>query len=421
MEHNVTLNRHLFYHGYHVTTENGMGSARDRISCLSIAYLVISPFTVIRSVALSRLVNKENIVKAAMLATFLLLFLYGSRFQSEAQKVVCIEEKCEKPHDHGELGFHEAFPVMHGDVFAMAAVKSSANFWIANATGMTFALVIGAAGLSLVLSYKKIGDFLQMKGIKGAALGSVIGMPLNMCANCSAVASVGINARSGSAESTLGVILGGALFNFIGIATMFTLFDPAVVVARIAFSLLMILLVIPLVSRHIVQRAETSAVKNDLMSTISCYFPEKSIFQTVAKSLEDWLILTGNLALKLLPLMLLGTLLVALFRVLFPNDVLEIIGSYHPVLIIVIISFIGTFLSIPVLFEILLGTVLLQLGFTNGAIAAMLFTAPSYGIFTMLLTRDKLGGYRVPAILIAVTFLFGIGTGLLAEFLTPYL
>ena len=73
------------------------------------------------------------------------------------------------------------------------------------------------------------------------------------------------------------------------------------------------------------------------------------------------------------------------------------------------------------LFEILLGTALLQLGFSNGAIAAILFTAPSYGIFTMVLTREKLGGYKVPMILIAITFLFGIGTGLLADFLTPHL
>jgi uncharacterized membrane protein YraQ (UPF0718 family) len=362
-------------------------------------------------------VNKENFIKAAMLVAFLLLFLYGSRFQSETKKTVCLDEKCEKPHEHGELNFHEAFPVDHHDGFALATVKSSANFWVASATGMTFALVIAGAGLSLVLSYKKISSFLETKGMKGAALGSIIGMPLNMCANCSAVASVGINARSGSAEATLGIILGGALFNFIGIATMFTLFDSAVVVARIVFSLIMILVVVPLVSKNL-KRGEQPALKSDLMNAVSCYFPEKTILQTIVKSLEDWLILTGNLAFKLLPLMLMGTVLVAMFRVLFPNDMLQAIGSYNSTLIIVIISFIGTFLSVPVLFEILLGTVLLQLGFTNGAIAAMLFTAPSYGIFTMILTREKLGGYKVPAILMAVTFLFGIGTGLLADFLT---
>jgi uncharacterized membrane protein YraQ (UPF0718 family) len=365
-------------------------------------------------------VNKENIIKATMLAAFLLLFLLGSRFQSEASKVVCIEEKCEKPHDHGALSFHEAFPVGHDDAFALASVKTSANFWIANATGMTFALVIAGAGLSLVLSYKKVSSFLEHKGIKGAALGSVIGMPLNMCANCSAVASVGINSRSGSAESTLGMILGGALFNIIGIATMFTLFDPVVVVSRIVFSLLMILLVVPLISKNL-SSGRQPIVKDSLMNAISCYFPEKSFMETVVKALEDWLILTGNLAFKLLPLMLIGTALVALVRVMFPNDMLEVIGTYNSFLVIVIISFVGTFLSIPVLFEILLGTVLLQLGFTNGAIAAMLFTAPSYGIFTMVLTREKLGGYRLPVILILITFLFGIGAGLLADFLTPYM
>lgn len=364
--------------------------------------------------------NKENIIKATMLAAFLLLFLFGSRFKSEATKVVCIEEKCEKPHDHGELGFHEQFPVEREDAFIIASLKSSANFWLANASGMTFALVIGGAGLSLVLSYKRISSFLESKGVKGAALGSVIGMPLNMCANCSAVASVGINASSGSAESTLGIILGGALFNFIGITTMFAIFDPAVVVSRIVFSLLLILVVVPLLTKAVQSRQQT-VLSDKMANAISCYFPEKNYGQTVVKAFEDWLILTGNLAIRLLPLMLLGTVLVALFRVLFPNEVLEGVANYNPFLIIVIVSFIGTFLSIPVLFEILLGTVLLQLGFSNGAIAAMLFTAPSYGIFTMVLTKEKLGGYRVPVILIVITFVLGIGTGLLADFLTPYL
>ncbi len=364
--------------------------------------------------------NKENVIKMAMLIGFLLLFLYGSRFPSEATKGVCIEGECEKPHDHGELNFHEKYPVTEADAFPLATVKSSANFWIANATGMTFALVIAGAGLSLVLSYKRISSFLELKGLKGAAMGSIIGMPLNMCANCSAVASVGMTSKSGSAESTLGIILGGALFNFIGIITMFTLFDAAVVISRIFFSLVMILVVVPVVSKYVIQRKESPFVRGDLMNSISCYFPEKTRGETIVKCFEDWLILTGNIALKLLPLMLIGTIFVAVFRVLFPNEVLESIASYNPLLVITIVSFIGTFLSIPVLFEILLGTVLLHLGFTNGAIAAILFTAPSYRIFTLVLTKEKLGGYTVPVILIITTFIFRIGTGVLAEALTGY-
>jgi uncharacterized membrane protein YraQ (UPF0718 family) len=113
-------------------------------------------------------------------------------------------------------------------------------------------------------------------------------------------------------------------------------------------------------------------------------------------------------------------LLTAIFRVFLPNDVLHNFLSFSPILILVIISFIGTLLSVPVLFEILLGTILLQLGFGNGAIAAMVFTAPSYGLFTLVLTKNKLGGYKVPLILIGITFIFGIGAGLLAEVLTKY-
>lgn len=353
-----------------------------------------------------------------MLLCVLLLFLLGSRFKAENNKVLCIEGKCTKPHQHGELNYHEHFEVESTDNYATAVLKSCANFWEANATGMTFAIIIGGAALSLVLSYKKFGKLLELKGIKGASVGSIIGMPLNMCANCSAVTSVSLTSQGGTPEVTLGIILGGALLNFIGLITMFGLFSPAVVIARIIFSILMITLIVPIVSRIANAKAQTPVAQSAIFKQISCFFPEKSVGQTIVKSGEDWLIAVGNIAVKLIPLMLLGTLLTALFRVSFPNELLHSFTTYNPFLVIVVLSFIGTLLSVPVLFEILLATILLNLGFSNGPVAAILFAAPSFGLFTLVLTKEKLGGIKVPLLLLLITFLFAIGTGLLAEWLT---
>lgn len=362
--------------------------------------------------------NKENSIKLIMLAGFLALFLLGSRFIAEDKKVVCIEGKCTNPHHHGQLNYHERFEVEETDNYVVAVIKSCANFWEANATGMTFALIIGGAGLSLVLSYKKFGKLLELKGIRGATIGSIIGMPLNMCANCSAVTGVSLTSQGGSAEATLGVIMGGALLNIVGLVTMFGLFNPAVVIARIISSILMITLVVPFVAKMVKQKTQEPVQQPAAFNQISCFFPEKSIVQTIVKSFEDWLLAVGNIAIKLIPLMLLGTLLTAIFRVIFPNEVLHAFTAYSPFLIIVVVSFIGTLLSVPVLFEILLGTLLLNLGFSNGPVASMLFAAPAFGLFTLVLTKEKLGGIKVPLILLGITFLFAIGTGLLAEFLT---
>lgn len=362
--------------------------------------------------------NKENIIKLLMLVGFLTFFLLGSRFAAEDNKVLCIEGKCTKPHHHGELNYHERFEVEPIDNYFVAIIKSCANFWEANGTGMTFAIIIGGAALSLALSYRKFGNLLQLKGIKGSAVGSLIGMPLNMCANCSAVTSVSLTSQGGSPEATLGIIMGGALLNFIGIITMFGLFSPAVVISRIVFSILMITIVVPFVSKMVTANTAVPVAQPAVFQQIACFFPEKTVVQTIVKSFEDWLIAVGNIAIKLIPLMLLGTLLTAIFRVIFPNEVLHSITTYSPFIIIVIISFIGTLLSVPVLFEILLGTLLLHLGFSNGPIASMVFAAPSFGLFTIVLTKEKLGGIKVPLILLSITFLFAIGAGLLAEFLT---
>lgn len=361
--------------------------------------------------------NKESIIKLIMLLVFLVLFLEGSRFRAESKKIKCAEGKCERPHDHGELNFHERFPVKADDNIAMATIKGFENFWEANATGMTFALIIGGAALSLLLSWKAFEKVLAFKGIKGAALGSIFGMPLNMCANCSAVTSLSMTSQSGSAEATLGIILGGALLNIIGIVTMFGLFSPAVVISRIVFSMIMILVVVPFVAK-MVNKQEQLPLKSVVFNNISCHFPEKSFVQTIIKALEDWLIAVGNMAYKLIPLMIIGTLVTAIFRAFCSNEVLQQITGFNEYIIIVIISLIGTMLSVPVLFEILLGTILLHLGFSNGAVAAMVFTAPAFGLFTLVITKDKLGGFKVPLILMAITFIFGIGAGLLADLLT---
>src|SRR5438093_13493813 len=105
--------------------------------------------------------NKENIIKSIMLIGFLVLFLSGSRFHAEHNKIICSEGKCEKPHEHGELNYHERFPVLAHDNTTIAVLKSCGNFWEANATGMTFAIIIGGAALSLALSYKKFGRLLE--------------------------------------------------------------------------------------------------------------------------------------------------------------------------------------------------------------------------------------------------------------------
>ena len=104
--------------------------------------------------------QREQIIKFILLIGLLVLFLTGSRFHAEHLKAECSEGICKKPHDHGELNFHERFQVNHEDNFAVAILKSCANFWEANATGMTFAIIIGAAALSLLLSWKRFEKLL---------------------------------------------------------------------------------------------------------------------------------------------------------------------------------------------------------------------------------------------------------------------
>lgn len=150
------------------------------------------------------------------------------------------------------------------------------------------------------------------------------------------------------------------------------------------------------------------------VASLSNAFPRKY------KSGERLVDCSWNVAYLLIPFMLIGTLFTAIFKVIFPNEFFHHITTFNPFLILVIISFISIMLSAPGMIEILLGTILLQLGFGNGAIAAMVFTAPSFGFFILVLTKKHLNGYKVPLIMICITFIFGIGACLFVELLTKF-
>ena len=125
------------------------------------------------------------------------------------------------------------------------------NLWDANAIGMLFAILLGGAALVAVAPAARARAVLTRRGPTGAALGSGMGVPLFMCSACSAPVSLGFYRAGAALETTLGIILGSALFNPVGILAIFLLMPVEMGVARVVFGLLMIFAVVPLIAaRH---------------------------------------------------------------------------------------------------------------------------------------------------------------------------
>ncbi len=111
--------------------------------------------------------------------------------------------------------------------------------------------------------------------------------------------------------------------------------------------------------------------------------------------------------------MLVATVVIAVVRALLPQSTLALVAG-DSLLSTAAMTLFGTLLSIPVLFEVPLAFMAAQLGFGIGGVAAIVCTAPSVGIFTVLLMRKQVGT-RVPVAMLTATALLGLGAGLFAQ------
>ncbi len=227
-------------------------------------------------------VPKLLLLKSTLLLALLTLFLVGSRVPSELKKLATVQNTGFQP---GAMNFTDRFPVADDMPLWQVAARLGLSFWDANTNGMVFAIVLGAAGLSLALSSTRIQQFVAQRGLRGIVGGVVLGMPLNMCANCSAVSACGIGEHQPAPETTFGVILGSALFNVIGLFAIWMLFPWPVLAARLVFSGLLTFLVLPLLSRWLSPSApRLTTVIQSIMSTLD----ELSWRTALVTTLRDW-------------------------------------------------------------------------------------------------------------------------------------
>ncbi len=357
------------------------------------------------STARSGLFDRVQALKVALLLGFLTLFLFGSRLPSVFKKVSQAQDPAFQA---GSINFKERFPIDADASFVERFFYTSLNFWDANTNGMTFAIVIGGAATAVLISSVAIQGVVGRRGLRGSIIGTLLGIPLNMCANCSAVTSCGIGQGRATAETKLGIILGSALFNIIGLSAIFALFPPPVFVARLLYSVVLTLVVLPLASRWLAPPIPTAVDVGAPPVRVHVGW-----WEAVKTTLRDWWQSSATLAYNLLPVMIAATFLTALVRILADQGLLGAATAGAAVGIIAV-AFFGSFLSIPVLFEIPLAYLVASLGFGVGPVAAMICTAPSIGLFTVLLVRQEVG-WKLILVMWAATFVLGVAAGFLAQ------
>ncbi|HEV2818934.1 MAG TPA: permease [Solirubrobacteraceae bacterium] len=357
-----------------------------------------------------RIANKRAFVGGGIFLGVLAVFLSQTRLPAVLEKAPTLDREAS---GGGRSTFSQVLdPASYPE--GLSWVAYGVNLWDANAVGMFFAIVLGGAAVTALSPAVRLKALVGRRGPLAAGVGGGMGVPLFMCSACSAPVSLGFYRAGARLEATLGMILGSALFNPVGILAIFLLMPINMGVARVGCGLLMIFAVVPAIAR-LRDRRGGSCSPEDAEAALSgaarsiehsLETPARESWGAAVKDgVVEWWRATLDHMVRLVPVMALATFAVgAVFVFAPPQELSDAVGSV--VVATVAAAALGTLIQLPTLFEIPLVLGVLALGVDVGPATALLLTAPSAGVVTLAVTRKELG-WGPPGLLLVATFVVG--------------
>lgn len=345
---------------------------------------------------------------AVIVVVLAYLFWTGSRYPALDEKAMMSGAiRLEDP-----LGF-EAWFTLTPDMSLIERIFFSTLNWInSNKKGMTFGILFAAAFLTLV-PYLAARSF--RGGFANAALGMVIGTPLGVCVNCAAPIARGMYSAGLRAETTLAAMIASPTLNVVVLTMLFSLLPVYMAVAKIALSLFVILVAVPMICRMLPQvelpqdevicplpRPDMSGAR-PVTDTLAAAF--SGVIVSYASNL--WYIMKMTL-----PLMLLAGFLGALAATLLPPELIN--GVPFSAGVLILVALVGIFLPAPIAFDVVLCGVLLSAGLAHGYVMALLFTLGTFSVYSFFIVHQSVGR-RAATLLSVVICGLGIVAGAAAQ------
>lgn len=324
------------------------------------------------------------------------------------------------PNTFTEMVSREGWP------YWLSWIPTGINMNDNNAIGMAFAFLIGGAVSSLILPQQFIKKILLARGSKGSTFGGLLGAPLMMCSACSVPVAIGWKKRGANLETTLGVVMGAALLNVMGLISIYILFPAALSWGRILASVLLVVGITPLMTKlsHYLKHEPIGTYSSQYLtqkmqfSDNICTPDENSLskqswLEAGKTAIKNWWWSSTEIAYRLFLPMTAAIFLAAFIRLFLPP---EVVASYMGGgwMAIVLVAAFGTLIAVPTLFEIPLTMGFLFLGMGFGPAAALLVTAPSVSIVSYYMLKKDVGQIA-PFLLLGVTFIMGVAVGLIVE------
>jgi uncharacterized membrane protein YraQ (UPF0718 family) len=299
--------------------------------------------------------------------------------------------------------------------------------WIdTNKKGMLFGLLFAPA-LMLLFSLIDLSRF-KNKFINTLS-GVLIGAPLGVCVNCATPIAKGVFDTSKKIEVALATLFSSPTLNIIILSMLFTLFPLHLALLKIGGSLLFILLIVPIAAKIFesetinVERLEkkSKSQKFEFLPTTDNDFFQSNWSSSLKWTFKNffrglWFIIKTTV-----PLMLLAGILGNVLVSFFPQEsVVSWLGMntsfYETLLLMLGVSLIGTFLPVPIAFDVILVLILSSLGLADRYSMILLFTLGIFSVYPFSIIY-KFISKKVSLFLALAVVLFGIGLGITAHYI----
>ena len=317
------------------------------------------------------------------------------------------------------LAFSEdvVFPILEEDTLPQRLFFHFVNWSNTNKRGMIFGLLLAGALLTF-LSYfekKRSGD-----PVKNILKGMMIGVPLGVCVNCATPITQGMIKAGIRVETALATLISSPTLNIIVFSMLFTLLPFHFAVLKIVLTLLFILWVIPFFTKEETSQGQKETAFTSLTETICAptFAKQDPFFPSLKEVLLGFVKNTFEICKTTVPFMILAGFFGAAMIEFVPLNFLK--GLEVNILSLFLTAFVATFVPIPIAFDIILVSVLLQAGLAPEFGMVLLFCLGTFSVYPYLILGRSLR-WRASNVLFFSVLIMGFLGGVFIKYYNPYM
>ena len=353
--------------------------------------------------------NRRVVVLVAFILGVAATFWWVSRYPALGEKAAMSgTESFEDPMTHQAHFRAPAEAPLHTRVFF-----TTLNWYETNWRGMAFGLILAGAFLTL-LSYLPKQN--SEKRFKNSLMGMLVGTPLGVCVNCVAPIAKGLYEAGSKMETALAVMFSSPTLNIVVLTMLFSIFPFHMAVLKLGATFVLVLLIVPFLSRKDINRAKQ--VVSGTAEEVCALNPSTESWGSALKSatLDYWKSFS-YIFIRTFPLMLLAGLLGALMVHLWSLE--KFIGLEPNWKGYAVTSLVGTFLPLPIAFDLMLTQALMMGRLAEGLVMTLLFTLGTFSIYSALIVYRTFS-LKVAVQLYLIVTVMGAGLGYAVQSYSDY-